>query len=299
MRQFTSFLFIFCIVIFFPCLSLEAQESNLGARGREIMISLYEAYPRLVGRPMYRDGDWAVLLRKKWFYYAEGRLLPAELRLKAADFDPQPFYSYVPSLPPWRAPSAAETERLQKYSDDRQTNEIARSNDFFDTLWNIHSRDDAYKQVKTILFLGRKVMVHHAIMEPLAMVEQKIQAAAKTDKEVAQWIKNLTLVSAWNWRNIAETQSRSNHAYGTAIDCLMPSKKGMETYWLWAAERHPDWWAVPYALRLTPPLKVIKAFESYGFVWGGKWLFYDTMHFEYRPESILLSFSDNNRRNFT
>ncbi|MBP9613702.1 MAG: M15 family metallopeptidase, partial [Sulfurospirillum sp.] len=24
--------------------------------------------------------------------------------------------------------------------------------------------------------------------------------------------------------------------------------------------------------------------EKYGFVWGGRWYHYDTMHFEYRPE---------------
>jgi D-alanyl-D-alanine carboxypeptidase len=24
--------------------------------------------------------------------------------------------------------------------------------------------------------------------------------------------------------------------------------------------------------------------RSYGFIWGGKWYHYDTMHFEYRPE---------------
>jgi hypothetical protein len=33
---------------------------------------------------------------------------------------------------------------------------------------------------------------------------------------------------------------------------------------------------------------VIKAFEAYGFIWGGKWTFYDTMHFEYRPELLIL-----------
>jgi hypothetical protein len=27
----------------------------------------------------------------------------------------------------------------------------------------------------------------------------------------------------------------------------------------------------------------------YGFIWGGKWLFFDTMHFEYRPEILILS----------
>jgi hypothetical protein len=31
---------------------------------------------------------------------------------------------------------------------------------------------------------------------------------------------------------------------------------------------------------------LIKIFEKYGFIWGGKWNHYDTMHFEYRPELL-------------
>ncbi len=33
---------------------------------------------------------------------------------------------------------------------------------------------------------------------------------------------------------------------------------------------------------------LIDGFESEGFIWGGKWLYSDTMHFEYRPELYLL-----------
>ena len=40
------------------------------------------------------------------------------------------------------------------------------------------------------------------------------------------------------------------------------------------------WW--------IPPLAVIAVFESEGFIWGGKWGVWDNMHFEYRPELILL-----------
>ena len=31
------------------------------------------------------------------------------------------------------------------------------------------------------------------------------------------------------------------------------------------------------------------AFEAEGFIWGGKWSEFDLMHFEYRPELILLA----------
>jgi len=32
--------------------------------------------------------------------------------------------------------------------------------------------------------------------------------------------------------------------------------------------------------------EVIQAFERHGFIWGGRWYHYDTMHFEYRPELL-------------
>jgi len=46
---------------------------------------------------------------------------------------------------------------------------------------------------------------------------------------------------------------------------------------------------VPYARRWMVPTPVVEAFERHGFVWGGKWLFFDTMHFEYRPEVLEIA----------
>ena len=34
-------------------------------------------------------------------------------------------------------------------------------------------------------------------------------------------------------------------------------------------------------------MEVVEIFEKYGFIWGGKWYHYDTMHFEYRPELLV------------
>ena len=33
-------------------------------------------------------------------------------------------------------------------------------------------------------------------------------------------------------------------------------------------------------------IEIVEIFERHGFIWGGKWYHYDTMHFEYRPELI-------------
>jgi len=34
---------------------------------------------------------------------------------------------------------------------------------------------------------------------------------------------------------------------------------------------------------------LIAIFEDHGFIWGGQWYHYDTMHFEYRPELIEIA----------
>jgi hypothetical protein len=38
----------------------------------------------------------------------------------------------------------------------------------------------------------------------------------------------------------------------------------------------------------------VEIFEKHGFIWGGRWYHYDTMHFEYRPEILLMEkYRDN------
>jgi hypothetical protein len=34
------------------------------------------------------------------------------------------------------------------------------------------------------------------------------------------------------------------------------------------------------------PMEIVEIFEKHGFIWGGKWGHFDTMHFEYRPELL-------------
>jgi hypothetical protein len=259
------------------------------------MKALAAAYPGRAGAAEFRranpaeTGDWAVQVDGVWFYYAQGRLLPEPLRNRYAEYDPQPFYNYPAELPAWQEPTPEENQRHRDSAERRAANPPKRSQHFFDALWRASSREESYDRVKTIRFLGRSVLVHYSIMEELALVEEQILEAAKTSAQVRQWINRLDTLAGWNWRTIADTQSRSFHAYGTALDLLPGSYGGLQTYWLWTAENFPSWWTVPYERRFHPPEAVIRAFEEYGFIWGGKWLFFDTMHFEYRPEILLLS----------
>jgi D-alanyl-D-alanine carboxypeptidase len=77
-------------------------------------------------------------------------------------------------------------------------------------------------------------------------------------------------------RLIAGTTRVSAHGYGIAIDLAT----ARSDYWLWA---NPSDGSV-YRNRMPP--EIVAIFEKYGFIWGGKWYHYDTMHFEYRPELL-------------
>lgn len=82
----------------------------------------------------------------------------------------------------------------------------------------------------------------------------------------------------YNCRVIAGTQRMSMHAYGAAIDL----NTAHSDYWLWTkpdAQGH-------YAWKNRIPAEIVAIFEKHGFVWGGRWYHYDTMHFEYRPELL-------------
>jgi hypothetical protein len=81
-----------------------------------------------------------------------------------------------------------------------------------------------------------------------------------------------------------------------AVDLLMRAQTDMETYWQWTAAKGIDWRAVPAEKRQNPPAAVIRAFEDQGFIWGGRWSRYDTMHFEYHPELLILGTGRSNTR---
>ena len=275
---------VLCLLLFLPLGAAFADN-----RAELVFRAIAQAYPDRTIEPEFRDGDWSIEVYGERFYFAEGRLLPAFLREKVSEYDPQPFYSYLKELPPWQLPTAEESARIKEQEALRRLRPPKRSSHFYDALWRTRNRDEAWEHIKQIFFLGHQVKVHYTVLVELSLVEEKILRIAKTNAAVKQWINDIKTIDGWNWRNISSTQSRSFHAYGAAVDFLPKSLGGLETYWLWTARSFPEWWNVPYAKRFHPPEEVIRAFESFGFIWGGKWRYYDTMHFEYRPEILLLS----------
>ncbi len=89
----------------------------------------------------------------------------------------------------------------------------------------------------------------------------------------------------FNWRPIMGTNRMSPHSFAIAIDI---NTKHSE-YWKW--DHLTDWMIDSVEMNLqwrnSVPLEIVEIFERHGFIWGGKWYHYDTMHFEYRPEMLL------------
>ena len=82
----------------------------------------------------------------------------------------------------------------------------------------------------------------------------------------------------YNCRKIAGTNRLSVHAFAAAIDINVKYAH----YWKWTKPDHSG--AYPWRNRI--PEEIVEIFERHGFIWGGRWYHYDTMHFEYRPELL-------------
>ena len=87
------------------------------------------------------------------------------------------------------------------------------------------------------------------------------------------------LQGTFNCRPIAGTGRLSAHGLGIAIDIAAAHSH----YWQWSK---PDA-SGRIIYKNDIPWEIVRVFEKHGFIWGGKWYHYDTMHFEYRPELLM------------
>jgi hypothetical protein len=123
-------------------------------------------------------------------------------------------------------------------------------------------------------FLGQRLRVHKKVAAAFRRVESRLRTAEKADPAISPFLVHLggTFVK----RNIAGTDRKSAHSYGVSIDLNAERSE----YWRWQRPRSPIRW------RNHVPQSIVEAFEAEGFIWGGRWYHYDTMHFEYRPELL-------------
>jgi len=256
--------------------------------GRAVQ-ALARAYPERGREAPGRDGEWAVRVDGTWFYWARGRLLPAELRAQWERYAPYRFYRYPAALRSLEQPNPETRGRLQDIVRRNEENPPERHEGLLSALYRAGTRAQTEAQTVGMRFLGLPVRVHRLVAPPLAAVAAELESLRASDPGVRDFLAALKGLAGYNWRPIDGTRSRSYHSFGSAVDLVPVSYGGRHVYWRWSMEHDPDWYAIPYARRWMVPEAVVRAFEAHGFVWGGKWLFFDTIHFEYRPELLLFS----------
>jgi hypothetical protein len=252
---------------------------------RQVLEAYRRSYPDRIESVSWQNDDWTIQIQGELFYWANGRLLPEALREQWQEYKPYVFYLYPETAPDPKNYSPERIAELQKIgSAEHQMSGPDHHNGFRSALYGGATRGDIEQNLVQLRFLGRTISVHKMIQDQVRHIDERIRGLAKTDSDVAQFLKNLGTVGGYNWREIRGTSRISMHSFGLAID-IQPRRLGSKViYWQWEADRNPQWMLVRQNNRWAPPDAVIKAFEAEGFVWGGKWDLYDQMHFEYRPE---------------
>lgn len=128
-----------------------------------------------------------------------------------------------------------------------------------------------------------RVTTVNDVYKKLTKISHELELLVSTHPEYKPFLDNPG--GTFKWRMIANTTRLSAHSFGMTID--INSRKS--DYWQWnlKSEKQPILEEAPLVYHNQIPLDIIPIFERQGFIWGGKWAHYDTMHFEYRPELFL------------
>ena len=108
---------------------------------------------------------------------------------------------------------------------------------------------------------------------------EKVSTELDKHPEWKQYLSNIG--GTFNWRVISGTARLSAHSFGITIDI----NTTYSNYWQWDCGCKNEDVELGYKNRI--PMGIVEIFEKHGFIWGGRWKHYDTMHFEYRPEFFV------------
>ncbi len=268
---------------FVPFSKIEPREAY---NGEVELLSLHLAYPNRVSEPIKTNNNLGFYLdNTNWFYWADGRILKEDNLTNKDNLVSYSFYSYGDTIPEILDASDENYKKIQGQITSKRSS--VKDNTFSDILYSGDNEKTMYTNMQLIRVLGYRIQVHSMIVDRLKNVDYEIQAIAKTNSNVSDFLKSLAMTSGYAWRNVSKSSSRSYHSYGIAVDVLPRKTYGKQVYWGWSRVNDKHWYAIPLKKRWLPPQEVIDVFENYDFIWGGKWQFFDTIHFEYRPEIII------------
>lgn len=152
----------------------------------------------------------------------------------------------------------------------------ARYEPFFDRVYGDCNRGEVEPRLRSVRWMpsrGGAVLMVNSANGAADRLEAVVRDLERLPRSMTRYL--VPAAGTYNCRFIAGTRQRSMHAYGVAIDISLAHSD----YWLWLGGE-----GTPYRNRI--PWRIVRIFERHGFIWGGKWGHFDTMHFEYRPELL-------------
>jgi len=156
----------------------------------------------------------------------------------------------------------------------------ARNEAFFTKMYGDCRSGEVDRNLVTVIWLPKKSGQRLRVTRINGVAAKLQEISNALDKLPARFNRFLIpAAGAYNCRKIAGSRRISPHAYGFAIDIATRNAD----YWAWqkvSSDEPPP----PYRNRI--PAEIVEIFEQHGFIWGGKWSYFDTMHFEYRPELL-------------
>jgi len=278
-------LFIKKISLFFPALLLTLSlttksfsdfefisnySSSSEATIHRRITALLKNYGDFITNVEYRENDTAFQINNDWIYFCNGKMLSLKNLKNEYKFS-SIFYDYKSGV-------LTKTPAMKRKG-------VNPSHDFWNVLFGKTERD-VRKLGQKITFLNHHAFVNNICVNPLEKIEKQIINAALTNSKVQAFIDELDIMYSFQRKKIRGVGNLSFHAYGLAVDLVPKSFNGKHVYWKWSRVYDKNWAHIPLNKRWSPPQEVINAFEQNGFIWGGKWLHFDTIHFEYRPELI-------------
>jgi hypothetical protein len=232
-----------------------APPPNLGAR----LDALVRSYPAFLAS---HDDTWLVLRDGRRFAISDGRTDKTfDQMVEHADIDDMFYAVYPASIAEAVAPPA-----------DFDPGRV-RFEPLFNAMYGDCDRGEVEPKMRSIAWLpkhggGRvKITTANGVDKALEAVVREL------DELPDRYLKYLVPNSGtYNCRKIAGSSARSVHAWGAAIDI----NSAASDYWRWSGKGWHN----------RIPVEIARVFERHGFIWGGRWAHYDTMHFEYRPELV-------------
>jgi hypothetical protein len=225
---------------------------------------IVEAYPAALEKI---DGDWLVWHDGTRMPLDDGRgAKPFADWIEAPDIEDMLRLAY---------PAGAAITPPERESDPGR----ARNAAFFEKMYGDCRKDAVKAKLKTVVWLPRKAKQPLQVTTVNGVADRLEAVSRELDALPAEFDKYLKPAGGtYNCRPIAGTDRVSAHGYGIAIDIAV----AQSDYWRWAPSAARN----DVTFRNRVPDEIVRIFERHGFIWGGRWYHYDTMHFEYRPELL-------------